>query len=97
MSHYLHINNAGVNDMFEFLSDFEVVSDSNGEVFAYVSCRSAGSLWLKPIRRLVLMNPGLAYFVFVDSGHHTPDLQAERMYRKHLAEIKAKKAGLIKE
>lgn len=36
MSDHYHINNAGVNDMFEFLSDFEVVSDSNGEVFAYV-------------------------------------------------------------
>ena len=83
--------------MFEFLSDFEVVSDSNGEVFAYVSCRSAGSLWLKSIRRLVLKNYGSAYFVFVDSGRHTPDTQDEDLYRKHLAEIKAKKAGLIKE
>ena len=83
--------------MFEFISDFEVVSDSNSEVFAYVSCRSAGSLWLKPIRRLVLKSPSSLWFVFVDSGHYTPDLQIERMYRKHLAEIDAKKAGLIKE
>lgn len=83
--------------MFEFLSDFEVVSDANGEVFAYVSFRSAGSLWLKSVRRLVLKNTGSAYFVFVDSGCHTPETQAEDLYRKHLAEIKAKKAGLIKE
>lgn len=54
VSDHCYINNAGVNDMFEFLSDFEVVSEVNGEVFAYVSCRSAGSLWLKPERRLVL-------------------------------------------
>lgn len=83
--------------MFEFLSDFEVVSDVEGEVFAYVSCRSAGSLWLKPMRRLVLKSSGLAYFMFVDSGRYTPDFQAENLYRKHLAEIKAKKAGFIKE
>jgi len=91
------VKNLILHDMFEFISDFEVVSDSNSEVFAYVSCRSAGSLWLKPIRRLVLKNYGSAYFVFVDSGRHTPDTQAEDLYRKHLAEIKAKKAGLIKE
>lgn len=83
--------------MLEFISDFEVVSDAEGEVFAYVSCRSVGSLWLKSVRRLVLKNPGTPYFVFVDSGRHTPDFQAENLYRKHLAEIKAKKAGFIKE
>lgn len=83
--------------MFEFISDFEVVSDCDGEVFAYVSCRSAGSLWLKPMRRLILKSSSSPWFVFVDSGHYTPDLQSERMYRKHLAVIEAKKAGLIKE
>ena len=84
--------------MFEFLSDFEVVSEVNGEVFAYVSCRSAGSLWLKPIRRLVFKDRcGMGYFVFVDSGCHTPGRQAEELYRKHLAEIRAREVGLIKD
>ena len=83
--------------MFEILSDFKIEKEVDGDIFASVACRSPSQLWLKKNRRIVFLGYHEMFWAFVDTGRRTPGFEIENMYRKHLSDIKAKKAGLIKE
>lgn len=82
--------------MFQYISDFEIVGEAKGSVYATVKIRSWRTLWLSKETAMIAKLPYSQFWIFVNSGAFTPGYRCEELYRALEAKRIAAEFGLVK-
>lgn len=82
--------------MLKYISDFEIVGEAKGVVYATVKIRSWRTLWLSKETAMIAKQPYSRFWIFTDSGAFTPGYRCEELYRAWEAKRIAAEFGLVK-
>ena len=82
--------------MLQYISDFEIVGEAKGSVYATVKIRSWRTLWLSKETAMIAKQPCSRFWIFANSGAFTPGYRCEELYRAWEAKRIAAEFGLVK-